>query len=85
MHIFYRSRRAGDHVVHQPVGPPDFCCNDMCCEWGVLVGFGVHGCPETTSREVNIFTYHPQATVWGITQIRYCPWCGEKIQVIGIR
>jgi hypothetical protein len=57
-------------------------------EWGILIGFGVKGHARATSREVNIFTLHPQSTgtiIPGITEIRYCPWCGEEVEVVRVK
>jgi hypothetical protein len=60
----------------------------MANNWQKLVGFGLKGHPRTTSREVNIFTScHPQANgncVQNITEIRFCPWCGEKIKIVQV-
>ncbi len=84
MYVFYRSRRGRRAVVHERVGPLQFCCKEMWDEWDILVGFGVKGHARTTSRAVNIFSYYPQHTVPGVTEIRYCPWCGSKIEVVGV-
>lgn len=84
MRVSYRSRRNRRVTVYEQTGPLDFRCEEMRDEWGVLIGFGIKGHPRTRSREVNIFTLHPQSTgtiIPGITGIRYCPWCGEEIQV----
>jgi hypothetical protein len=48
------------------------------------------GChPRTTSREVNIFTSQQMQTsgncIVGISQIRYCPWCGEGFDVVRVK
>jgi hypothetical protein len=63
-----------------------FCCAEMRREWGVLIGFGVNGRPRTTSREVNLLGLRqcPVGTIIpALTEIRFCPWCGETIEVVG--
>ncbi len=85
MRVSFRSCRCSRVKVYEQVGAVHFCCEDMRQEWGVLIGFGLKGHPRTTSHEVNIFTLHPQSTgtiMPGITEIRYCPWCGEEIEVV---
>jgi hypothetical protein len=85
MYVSYRSCRTSRVKVYEQVGDVHFCCQEMQDEWGILVGFGIKGHPRTTSREVNIFTsHHMQISgnfILGITEIRYCPWCGEEIEV----
>jgi hypothetical protein len=78
----------GPLAVYEQAGPVKFCCAEMCQEWNILVGFGIKGHPRTTSREVNVFTQHPQASgsiLVGITEIRYCPWCGERIELCRVK
>ena len=87
MRVFYRSCR-GRVTTYEQADPVWFCCQEMRDEWGVLIGFGLKGHPRTTSREVNIFTLHPQvcgAAFPGITEIRYCPWCGEEVEVVRVK
>lgn len=85
MRISYRTYRGRRSPVYEQVGETCFCCRQMRDEWGILVGFGVKGHPRTSSREVNVFTsYLALASgngVQGITEIRYCPWCGEEIEI----
>ncbi len=93
MRVFYRAIRnrllVGPRRIYEQAGPILFCCREMIDQWGILVGFGVLGCRRTTSREVNIFTaLVPQTNgriVTGITEIWYCPWCGERIEVWRLR
>jgi hypothetical protein len=88
MRVFYRSCRNSWFTVYEQTGPLDFCCQEMWDEWGILIGFGIKGHPRTSSREVNIFTLHPQSTetiIPGTTEIRYCPWCGEQIEVCRVK
>ena len=85
MRVTY-SACCGNHATVFEQNNVRFCCVEMANGWQSLVGFGVKGSPRTTSREVNIFTScHPQTNgncVQGIAEIRFCPWCGEKITVV---
>jgi hypothetical protein len=57
----------------------------MCCWWGRLVGFGVRDYPASTSRTVNLYADHPQTNgraVLGLTEIQFCPWCGEAVETV---
>lgn len=87
MRVFYRSCH-GHVAVYEHVVAVRFCCDEMRNEWGILIGFGLKGHVRTTSREVNIFTLHPQCG-WtafpGITEIRYCPWCAQEIEVVRVK
>lgn len=83
MKLCYCARPGKLETVYRQIGQIQFCCSEMKSRWGSLVGFGVHGHQETTSREVNLWTQHPQASeaiINGITPIHHCPWCGEVIQ-----
>lgn len=84
MQVCYRSCRCKGETVYEQA-EVCFCCEEMEHHWSVLIGFGICGHPRTASREVNIFSLHPQMTgalVLGITQIRYCPWCGEEVEIV---
>jgi hypothetical protein len=55
----------------------------MCQLWGELFGFGMPGHRVTTSRDVSLWVKIPQArggTVWALTPIRFCPFCGEVVE-----
>ncbi len=86
MLVSYRScRKPGHNTVYEQIDSPIFCCKRMQAEWGVLIGFGLKGHPRTNSREVNIFGLHQFSTgtiVPVITDIRYCPWCADEIEVV---
>lgn len=86
MRICYRSCRSNRLTVYEQTGTLDFCWHEMRDEWGVLIGFGIKGHPWTTSREVNIFTSHHMQiignVILGITEIRYCPCCGEEFEIV---
>jgi hypothetical protein len=72
-------------VVFEVVGPIKFCCAGMCRQWGGLLGFGVRDCPASTNRTVNLFADHPQAngrSVLELTEIQFCPWCGEVVETV---
>jgi hypothetical protein len=61
-----------------------FCCERMKGVWGDWIGFGIKGHSRTDSREVNLFGLHQFSTgtvIPAVTDIRYCPWCAEKIMV----
>jgi len=88
MRLFYRCirsiRNAGPVTVFEQAGPILVCCPRMDWEWGDLVGFGAKGCQRSTSQSVNIFTVLPQASgrvIAGMSEIRFCPWCGEEIEI----
>jgi hypothetical protein len=88
MRLFYSSRpgRDGEPVFTQ--GAVRFCCAEMCRWWNVLLGFGVRGYPVSTSNEVNLFLPRPQAsgkTVLELVAVRYCPWCGEAVEVCRVK
>jgi len=88
MRVSYRSCCGGRVTVYEQKGHLRFCCQEMRDEWGILIGFGVRGHPRTTSREVNLFTLHPQSSgtvIPGITEVRYCPWCGVEIEVVRLK
>ncbi len=44
---------------------------------------------RNSSREVNIFTSHHMQSngncILCVTEIRYCPWCGEEIEVVRVK
>lgn len=89
MRISYRScRKHGCFTVYEQTGLLDFCCEDLRREWDILIGFGIKGHPRTSSRHVNIFGLHQFSTgsiIPVITDIRYCPWCGEEIEVVRVK
>lgn len=89
MRISYRSFRGRYEAVYEQVGILHFCCQEMLDEWDILIGFGVKGHRRTSSREVNIFTSHHIQIggncILGVTEIRYCPWCGEEIEVVRVK
>jgi hypothetical protein len=88
MRICYRSGCGGPVTVYEQAGVVHVCCEEMGRQWGILIGFGLKGYPRTTSREVNIFILHPQLSgriMPGITEIRFCPWCGEEIEVYRVK
>lgn len=86
MRVFYRPcRKRGCCTVYERTGSLAFCCSRMQAEWDILIGFGLKGHPRTSSREVNIFGLHQFSTgsiIPVITDINYCPWCGEGIEVV---
>jgi hypothetical protein len=64
-------------------GSVTFCCASMARWWGVLVGFGVRGCPST-GRTVNLYLDRPQTngkTAVEVVPVDFCPWCGEAVSV----
>jgi len=84
MQVTYCCHRGRRAVVYEQDGV-EFCCEDMRREWGILLGFGIHGNACTTSREVNLFGLHQYSTgkiIPSIMEIRYCPWCGEEIELV---
>lgn len=87
MRVCYRAFRGRVTVYEQ--AEVRFCCREMQDEWDILVGFGVKRHLRTTSREVNIFTSHHLLTsgnlVQGVTEIKYCPWCGEEIEIVRMK
>ncbi len=75
-------------LVYERVDPIRFCCSDMRDKWDIRIGFGLRGHPRSSSREVNIFSLLPRsngAVYWDITEINYCPWCGEVIEVVRVK
>lgn len=92
MRVFYRSRPGhpvrGPEVVYEQVGEPVFCCGEMRQHWGVMVGFGVRTAPRSTSKEINLWTRLPQASgfcAWGLVEVRFCPFCGEEVEVCRVK
>jgi hypothetical protein len=85
MRVSYRSRWAkhpAGEVVYEETDV-EYCCPTMRRCWGVLIGFGVRGHLRSTSRDVAIFTTHPQANgkiVQGIMPVEFCPFCGQTIE-----
>ncbi len=88
MRVTYRSGCGRYETVYEQIAV-HFCCREMQDEWDILVGFGVKGHRRTTSREVNIFTsHHMQRSgncILGLTEIRFCPWCGEEVVVVRVK
>lgn len=87
MQVSYRMDRCKRVTVYEQAGVC-FCCEDMRHEWGILIGFGINGHPRTTSREVNLFGLHQFSTgtiIPAITEVRYCPWCGEDIEIVHVK
>jgi hypothetical protein len=53
--------------------------------WHRMICFGP---PGLESREVNVWTRIPQAKggyVWAVTEINFCPWCGEAVEVCRLK
>jgi hypothetical protein len=74
--------------VYEQTGSLVFCCDRMRREWGILIGFGLKRHSRTSCREVNLFGLHQLSTgsiIPVITDIRYCPWCGEEIEVVRMK
>lgn len=88
MRVSYRSCRGRYETVFEQTDIW-FCCQEMQGEWDILIGFGIKGHRRTTSREVNIFASHHMQmsgnSVLGVVEIRYCPWCGEEIEVVRVK
>jgi hypothetical protein len=81
MRVFYRACHSSIVVYDQT--RVSFCCAEMERQWDRLIGFGAKGCLRSTSRDVSLFTLHPQANgrpVLEVTPIGFCPWCGEAIE-----
>jgi hypothetical protein len=89
MRVSYRSCRNREcYTLYEQIGPLDFYCEDLRREWDILIGFGIKGRPRTSSRHVNIFGLHQFSTgsiVPVINDIRYCPWCGDEIEVVRVK
>jgi hypothetical protein len=89
MRVSYRScRKRRCSTVYEQTGLLTFCCDKMRVEWDILIGFGLKGHPRTSSREVNLFGLHQFSTgtiIPVITDIQFCPWCGEDIEVIRVK
>jgi hypothetical protein len=66
-----------------PASEPVFCCQAMRQEWGALIGFGPKGASTCSRPGVYLYTTHHlyggTESIYGITPIRYCPFCGEMI------
>jgi hypothetical protein len=85
MRVSYRSCRSCRVTAHEQTGILAFCCQEMRDEWGVLIGFGIKGHHRTTSRDVSTFSRYVFSTgtvIPVIAPIRFCPWCGEGIEVV---
>jgi hypothetical protein len=89
--IPYRScgqcRTTGE-TLYEVAGRVEFCCASMCRYWTVLVGFGVKGHAQTTSREVHLYQEIPQAgggPVCALAEIQFCPWCGEAVETCRVK
>jgi len=85
MHVFYTShgaKRPGLPVVYEQTSVK-FCCAEFERQWGRLVGFGARGIVRSTSRDVNLYTVHPQVNgfVLEVTAIAFCPFCGAAVKV----
>ena len=81
MRVYYRSK-SGSPVYEQDA-PVKFCCAEMRRWWNVLIGFGVVGHDQSTSREVNLCVPRAQAngkTVAEVVPVSFCPWCGEAVE-----
>jgi hypothetical protein len=86
--VFYRSRPAKSAVVFEAARRVEWCCADMCRQWGRLIGFGVPGHPHTTDRDVNIVATVPQANggaVLEIVPIAFCPFCGQAVETVRVK
>lgn len=86
MKVFYRARRGslGQVAVYEQTKPPAFCCEAMARQWGQLIGFGLKGYCRSTSREVNLYSMLEQVghePVCILTEICFCPFCGEPVEV----
>ena len=86
MRVFYRVPRCARRsaVTVYEATRVVFCCEEMKRHWGRLVGFGVRGCPHSTSRDVNLQMVRPQANgghVVEVTPVAHCPWCGETVEI----
>jgi hypothetical protein len=89
MRVMYRaeSRSPRMPVVYRP-GAVKWCCIEMCRWWNVLIGFGVRGCPASTSRDVNLFIDRPQANgenVVETVEIAFCPFCGQPVEACRVK
>lgn len=89
MHVFYSrhgAKRPDLPVVYEQASVK-FCCEEIERQWGRLIGFGTRGVARSTSRDVNLYTVHPQANggfVLEVTSIGFCPYCGVVVNVATI-
>lgn len=84
MQVFYRPSCAQTFTQ----GPVKFCCADMCRWWGRLIGFGVRGCPTSTSQDVNLYLDRPQAngkTAVEVVPVTFCPFCGAAVETCRVK
>lgn len=61
----------------------EYCCDEMEEAWDDrVVGFGAKDEP-TEEPAVNLYRVDvwPEATVWTEYAIRFCPFCGEKVDL----
>lgn len=84
MRVFYRGQSSpSGETVYEQNGPMTFCCATMRRYWCVLVGFGVLGHDQSTSREANLSIPRAQAngrTLQEVIPIDFCPWCGQAVE-----
>jgi hypothetical protein len=83
MRVFYRSVRRSVTVYQQT--RVVCCCDEMERRWNRLLGFGARDVRACTSRVVSLFVDRPQTngrTVLELVSIRYCPFCGEEVELV---
>jgi len=83
--VAYNKVYGGPVVVYEQAGPPRFCCDGMRRVWADLIGFGLKGHARTSYCGVGLFTVYGEylpRPIPGVIDIRYCPWCGDRIEVV---
>lgn len=88
MRVVYRARAPRGAATVYESKDVRFCCERMRRWWGVLIGFGVRGCPASTSREVNLFHSRSQvgsAAALEVVAIDHCPFCGESVETCRVK
>ena len=85
MKVFYRAVHRA--LVVYRVVRVTICCVEMQRQWGRLLGFGAKDCAASTSREVNFYAAHPQATgfVTEHVAVNFCPFCGRRIEICRVK
>lgn len=86
-------RYTKDVSVYAPAGsvekvigaPAEFCCEEMAEAWKEkFISFGEYDGILNKDGNVNIYhcSPYPEGACWGELAIKFCPFCGEEIEIV---
>ena len=81
-----KSLHGQGNLSHYLPNYQSFCCEDMeiaISDGHIKLGEYEHGMNGIDDKEMNIFHClpFPEGACWDKMQIKFCPFCGEKIEI----